>query len=71
MPTVLSKVKKRICTDENVLKNYMKERESEVASIMLNMFDVEKELEIYFKTEKREIEHKKAIAVAKNLLKKI
>ena len=65
------KSKKRICTDENVLKNYMKERESEVASIMLNMFDVEKELEIYFKTEKREIEHKKAIAVAKNMLKKI
>ena len=58
----------RICTNENVLKNYMKERESEVASIMLNMFDVERELEIYFKTEKREIEHKKAIAVAKDML---
>ena len=65
----------RICTDENVLKNYMKERESEVASIMLNMFDVERELEIFIKTENREAEKKgertKAIAVAKNMIKKI
>ena len=72
----------KICSDENVLKKYMKERESEVSSIMLSMFDVEKELELYLKAETKEIadkrkaegraegEQQRAIAVAKKMLVK-
>ena len=75
----------RICTNEDVLKEYMQERKSEVESIMLNMFDVESEFNIFFENERQiaiaegeakgraegeaDGKHKKAVDVAKKLLK--
>ncbi|MBR1442522.1 MAG: hypothetical protein IJ583_03195 [Firmicutes bacterium] len=43
----------RICCNDEILKEYLKNKESEVSSIMLNMFDVDTELNIFFDTEKR------------------
>ncbi len=44
----------RICKDKNVLREYLEGRESEVASIMMKLFDDEEILDMYVKNQRRE-----------------
>jgi len=37
----------RICTDRNILKDYLTKREKEVVNIMMSLFDVEYNLKVY------------------------
>ena len=39
----------RICTDRNILKDYLMKREKEVVNIMMSLFDVEYNLKVYAK----------------------
>ncbi len=44
----------RICKDKNVLREYLEGRESEVASIMMKLFDDEEILDMYVKNQRQE-----------------
>lgn len=48
----------RICKDENVLKEFLESKESEVRDIMMNLWDQERALEIHIQAQSREIAEK-------------
>ena len=51
----------RICKDKNVLKEYLESRESEVVNIMLTLFDEEKIMRNYIRSEREEASVQSAI----------
>ena len=59
----------RICKDKNVLKEYLLDREKEVVSIMMSLFDKEEVMRSYIKSERYEAEQDKAKRTAIHLLK--
>lgn len=59
----------RICKDKNVLKEYLFDREKEVVSIMMSLFDKEEVMRSYIKSERYEAEQNKAKRTAIHLLK--
>lgn len=59
----------RICKDRNVLKEYLLDREKEVVSIMMSLFDKEEVMRSYIKSERYEAEQDKAKRTALHLLK--
>lgn len=59
----------RICKDKNVLKEYLLDREKEVVSIMMSLFDEEEVMRSYIKSERYEAEQDKAKRTALHLLK--
>lgn len=44
----------RICKDRNVLKEYLERKETEVVTIMMSLFDDEKIMRSYGKSERHE-----------------
>ncbi|MCM1223421.1 MAG: hypothetical protein NC548_54130, partial [Lachnospiraceae bacterium] len=67
----------RICKDRNVLREYLEDREKEVVSIMMSLYDEEEVMRSYIKSERyeaaqeaaQEAEHKKAKEKASLMLK--
>ncbi len=56
----------RICKDRNVLKEYLLEREKEVVTIMMSLFDDEQIMKSFIKSER----HDEARETAERLIKK-
>ena len=56
----------RICKDRNVLKEYLESKETEVVTIMMSLFDEEKIMRNYGKSER----HEEAWETAERLIKK-
>ena len=59
----------RICKDRNVLREYLEDREKEVVSIMMSLYDEEEVMRSYIKSERYEAEQNKAKKTAVHLLK--
>lgn len=59
----------RICKDRNVLREYLEDREKEVVSIMMSLYDEEEVMRSYIKSERYEAEQNKAKKTAIRLLK--
>jgi len=59
----------RICKDKNILREYLLDREKEVVSIMMSLFDKEEVMRSYIKSERYEAEQDKAKRTALHLLK--
>lgn len=59
----------RICKDKNVLKEYLLDREKEVVSIMMSLFDKEEVMRSYIKSERYEAEQDKAKKTAIRMIK--
>ena len=59
----------RICKDNNVLKEYLEDREKEVVDIMMTLFNDEYILQTYLEEEKKKAELKKAKETALKLAK--
>ncbi|MCM1181285.1 MAG: hypothetical protein NC347_13600 [Clostridium sp.] len=59
----------RICKDRNVLREYLEDREKEVVSIMMSLYDEEEVMRSYIKSERYEAEQNKAKKTAIHLLK--
>ncbi len=64
----------RICKDRNVLREYLEDREKEVVTIMMSLFDEEQIMKTYWKdmenTLTHSISHKKDRETAERLIKK-
>ena len=60
----------RICENEDVLADYMKDREKEVSGIMLAFSDIDRQFDLYVATEKREAEARGMVLTLINLVKK-
>ncbi len=60
----------RICKDKNVLREYLLDREKEVATIMMSLFDEEQIMKSYIKSERYEAVQESARETAKRLIKK-
>ncbi len=56
----------RICRDRNVLREYLLEREKEVVTIMMSLFDEEQIMKSFIKSER----HDEARETAERLIKK-
>ncbi|GFI02874.1 MAG: hypothetical protein HFI44_15560 [Lachnospiraceae bacterium] len=56
----------RICKDQNILKEYLLNREKEVVTIMMNLFDEEQIIKSFIKSER----HDEARETAERLIKK-
>ncbi len=50
----------RICRDRNILREYLSNREKEVVTIMMSLFDNEEILKTYIKSERHDIERETA-----------
>ncbi len=59
----------RMCKDRNVLREYLEDREKEVVSIMMSLYDEEEVMRSYIKSERYEAEQNKAKKTAIRLLK--
>ncbi|MCM1088870.1 MAG: hypothetical protein NC419_11985, partial [Muribaculaceae bacterium] len=63
----------RICKDKNVLREYLLDREKEVVSIMMSLFDEEEVIRSYIKSERyeaaQEAEQNKAKKTAIRMIK--
>ncbi|MCM1183446.1 MAG: hypothetical protein NC337_08735 [Roseburia sp.] len=59
----------RICKDRNILRNYLENRESEVISIMMSLYDEEEIMRTYIKCERNEAALNKARNTAVRLIK--
>ena len=59
----------RICKGKNVLKEYLLDREKEVVSIMMSLFDEEEVIRSYIKSERYEAEQDKARKTAVRMIK--
>ncbi|MCM1127377.1 MAG: hypothetical protein NC429_13015, partial [Lachnospiraceae bacterium] len=59
----------RICKDKNVLREYLLDREKEVVSIMMSLFDEEEVIRSYIKSERYEAEQNKVKEKASLMLK--
>jgi hypothetical protein len=51
----------RICKDRNVLREYLAQREKEVLTIMMSLFDEEQIMKSYIKSERYDIAKEKAL----------
>ena len=60
----------RICKDRNVLKEYLLEREKEVVTIMMSLFDDEQIMKSFIRSERYEAAQESARETAKKLIKK-
>ena len=60
----------RICKDRNVLKEYLLEREKEVVTIMMSLFDEEQIMKSFIRSERYEAAQESARETAKKLIKK-
>ena len=58
----------RICKDRDVLREYLSNRESEVVSIMMVLYDEEEIMRSYVESERYEAKHDEKIETAKRLL---
>lgn len=56
----------RICRDRNILREYLEQREKEVVTIMMSLFDEEQIIKSFIKSEK----HDEARETSKRLIKK-
>lgn len=56
----------RICKDRNVLRDYLRNREKEVVTIMMSLFDEEQIMKIYTKDVEKETERKTAERMIKD-----
>ncbi len=59
----------RICKDRNVLREYLEDREKEVVSIMMSLYDEEEVMRSYIKSERYEEAQKTTKDNARRLLK--
>ncbi|MCM1091164.1 MAG: hypothetical protein NC413_09985 [Muribaculum sp.] len=59
----------RICKDRNVLREYLEDREKEVVSIMMSLYDEEEVMRSYIKSERYEAEQIKVKEKASLMLK--
>ena len=60
----------QICKDRNVLKEYLLEREREVVTIMMSLFDDEQIMKSYIRSERHEAVQESARETAKRMIKK-
>ena len=60
----------RICKDRNVLKEYLMNREMEVVTIMMSLFNDEQIMKTYWKDMENTLAHKKDRETAERLIKK-
>ena len=60
----------RICKDRNVLKEYLLEREKEVVTIMMSLFDDEQIMKSFIRSERHEAVQESARETAKRMIKK-
>ena len=60
----------RICKDRNILKEYLLEREKEVVTIMMSLFDDEQIMKSFIRSERYEAAQESARETAKKLIKK-
>ena len=60
----------RICKDRNVLKEYLLDREKEVVTIMMSLFDDEQIMKSFIRSERYEAAQESARETAKKLIKK-
>lgn len=56
----------RICKDKNVLKEYLLDREKEVVTIMMSLFDEEQIMESFIKSERADEARENARIMLKN-----
>ncbi len=59
----------RICKDRNVLKEYLMNREVEVVTIMMSLFNDEQIMKTYWKDMENSLAHKKDRETAERLIK--
>lgn len=59
----------RICKGKNILREYLLDREKEVVSIMMSLFDEEEVIRSYIKSERYEAEQDKARKTAIRMIK--
>ena len=59
----------RICKDRDVLKDYLHDREREVVSIMMSLFDGEEIMKSYIRSERYEAAKENSIETAENMIK--
>ncbi len=59
----------RICKDRNVLKEYLMNREMEVVTIMMSLFNDEQIMKTYWKDMENSLAHKKDRETAERLIK--
>ena len=59
-----------ICKDRNVLKEYLMNREVEVVTIMMSLFNDEQIMKTYWKDMENKLAHKKDRETAERLIKK-
>ena len=60
----------RICKDRNVLREYLLDREKEVVTIMMSLFDDEQIMKSFIRSERYEAAQENARETAKKLIKK-
>ena len=60
----------RLCKDRNILKEYLINREKEVVTIMMSLFDDEQIMKTYWKDMENTLAHKKDRETAERLIKK-
>ena len=60
----------RICKDRNVLREYLAQREKEVVTIMMSLFDDEQIMKSFIRSERYEAAQESARETAKKLIKK-
>ena len=56
----------RICKDRNVLSEYLLDREKEVVTIMMSLFDEEQIMKSFIKSERYDVAKEKALLMLKN-----
>ena len=59
----------RICKDRNVLREYLLDREKEVVTIMMSLFDEEQIMRSYIKSERYEAVRENARETAERMIK--
>lgn len=59
----------RICKDKNVLKEYLQDREKEVVSFMMSLFDEEEIMRSYIRSERYEAEQDNSKKTAIRMIK--
>ncbi len=61
----------RICKNQNILKEYLSNREKEVVDIMMTLFNEEYILKTYIETEKQEAEKRGSVKAKRNTAQKL
>ena len=60
----------RICKDRNVLREYLSDREKEVVTIMMSLFDEEQIMKSFIRSERHEAAQESVRETAKRMIKK-